>query len=116
MIYTIPLIPPSDNKYKGRQNVWAYRKDKKEWLDIVASCCRPKPKAPIEKSTVTITYFFGTKHRHDPDNYSGKFILDGLVQNGIIADDSFNHIELKIRGEYDKLNPRTEIRIQEETV
>ena len=49
--------------------------------------------------------------RHDPDNYSGKFILDGLREAGIIEDDSFSNIELQLCGSYDKENPRTEIEV-----
>ena len=49
--------------------------------------------------------------RRDPDNYSGKFILDGLVKAGIIADDSFSNIDLRLCGKVDKKNPRTEIEI-----
>ena len=73
--------------------------------------CRPKPDKPFDKATVKITYHFRTKIRHDPDNYSGKFILDGLVKAEIIADDSFNNINLILSGKYDKDNPRTEIEI-----
>lgn len=115
MKFIIPDIPPSDNKFKGRQNHWEYRAQKKEWLELVMVLCRPKPKAPIEKANVTLTYFFKDKRRRDPDNYSGKFILDGLVQGGIIRDDSFDNINLVLRGEHDPKNPRTEITIQEVT-
>lgn len=113
MKFTIPLIPPSDNKFKGRQNHWEYRELKKEWLDIVMTICRPRPKEPFKKAVVTITYFFPTKARHDPDNYSGKFILDGLVKGGILEDDSFNNIKLHLEGDYSKDNPRTEVEINE---
>ena len=61
--------------------------------------------------TIPRINLFGSKRRHDPDNYCGKVILDGLTQNGIIADDSFNNIELVLKGSYDKDNPRTEIEI-----
>jgi Holliday junction resolvase RusA-like endonuclease len=112
--YTIPLVPPSDNTYKGRKNEWQYRKDKAEWLEIVAAYCRPAPSTPFEKSVVTLTYFFKTDVRHDPDNYSGKFINDGLVIAGIIVDDDFKHIKLRPEfGGIDKNNPRTEITITE---
>lgn len=40
-------------------------------------------------------------------------ILDGLTAAGIIVDDSFGHITLELRGEYDRENPRTEIEIEE---
>lgn len=32
-----------------------------------------------------------------------------IVKAGIIKDDSFDCIELQLRGDYDKVNPRTEI-------
>lgn len=55
--------------------------------------------------------FFRTRQRHDPDNYNGKFILDGLREAGIIEDDSFKNVELQLCGSYDKENPRTEIEV-----
>ena len=107
-------IPKSLNEYAGRANTWEYRQDKKDWTALVCySCMGKKPKVPITKALVTITYFFPTKTRHDPDNYSGKFINDGLVVAGVIKDDSFGCIELRLRGDYDKANPRTEIEIEE---
>lgn len=110
-IYTIPDVPPSLNKFAGRENVWAYRADKKQWEALCAVYCRPKPDIPIKKCVVRITYFFRTRQRHDPDNYNGKFILDGLRAAGIIEDDSFRNVELQLCGNYDKNNPRTEIEV-----
>lgn len=57
-IYTIPDIPPSLNKFAGRENVWAYRAGKKQWQALCAAYCRPKPSEPIKKCVVRITYFF----------------------------------------------------------
>ena len=73
--------------------------------------CQPKPETPSKKCVVRITYFFRTRQRHDPDNYNGKFILDGLREAGIIEDDSFKNVELQLCGSYDKENPRTEIEV-----
>lgn len=109
---TIPQIPPSLNKYAGRKNVWEYRKDKQEWAELIYYSSR-RLKAPYEKASVIITYYFKDKRRHDPDNYSGKFILDGLTARGIIKDDSFDCITLTVKGDYDKENPRTEIQVIE---
>lgn len=95
--YTIPLIPPSENKYKGRQNAQEYRKNKKNWEHIIWISCRPAPAKPIQRCTLTLTYFFGNRIRHDPNNYSGQFITDGLVKSRIIADDSFECIDLVLR-------------------
>lgn len=113
MKYIIPALPPSDNKYKGRTNIWQYWEDKKDWEKLVFCHCRPRPDKPIPHATVTLKYFFKTRVRHDPDNYSGKFILDGLVRCGILIDDSFDHVNLVLRGGYDKNNPRTEIEVEE---
>lgn len=68
----------------------------------------------IEKCKLTISYYFGTKHRKDLDNHVCKFFLDALVNAGMIIDDDYLHINpLIIYGDYDKLNPRTEILIEE---
>lgn len=115
MVYIINAIPPSNNKYmgKGRQKSnFEYQDEKREWEWLVrAAVGKNKPTKPIERAIVTLTYFFPTKHRRDPDNYSGKFILDGLVKSKVIADDSFDCIDLQIRGKHDKENPRTEISV-----
>lgn len=111
MKITIPEIPPSLNKYAGRANAWDYRAEKQRWLQLFLAYC-PKCK-PMDRAIVTITYYFPTRHRHDPDNYNGKMLMDGLTDRGVIADDSFDHVELRLRGEYDRQNPRTEITIEE---
>lgn len=113
MKYIIPDIPPSLNKFAGRENQWEYRKLKKEWAERVCWLCRPKPTKPYDKARVTLTYFFPDKRRRDPDNYNGKMILDGLAKAGIISDDSFGHIELCLRcGGVDRRNPRVEIEVE----
>lgn len=99
--YTIPLIPPSNNRFIGRENRWEYQEIKKQWAQIIAVCCRPKPVKPLEMATVTLEYHFKDKRRRDPDNYSGKMILDGLTAAGIIEDDSFKCIDLQLKAVYD---------------
>lgn len=113
MKYIIPEIPPSNNKFIGRNARWEYQEIKKYWEQLIFYTCRPRPDKPIEKAVVTLTYYFKTKIRHDPDNYAGKLILDGLTRAGIIEDDSFDHVRLVLCGGYDKENPRTEIEVEE---
>lgn len=110
--YTIPSVPPSNNEYIGRDNRWKYQEIKKEWALLVAVYCRPRPPAPLEHASVTLVYCFGDNRRRDPDNYSGKMILDGLVKAGIIRDDSFERIDLTLRRVYDGAK-RTEIIVEE---
>lgn len=115
--YVIDDIPESNNKYMGRTAKgfhFVYQEDKKNWEWLVkAAVGKNRPKNPIEKSIVTLIYYFPTKHRRDPDNYSGKFLLDGLVKSGVIKDDSFNCIDLRLVGKVDRDNPRTEIVVEE---
>lgn len=112
MKYIIDEIPPSNNRFIGRNERWKYQEVKRYWEKLIAIKCRPKPNKPIEKATVTLTYYFPDCKRRDPDNYSGKMVLDGLVKAGIIKDDSFNNINLILKGKYDKENPKLEIDVQ----
>jgi Holliday junction resolvase RusA-like endonuclease len=112
--YSIKAIPPSNNKFIGKNQRWQYQSEKKHWARIIQLFCVPRPREPLKKSKVMIVYYFKDKRRRDPDNYSGKFILDGLVRSGIIIDDSFDCIDLYLRGNVDKENPRTEILIEGE--
>jgi Holliday junction resolvase RusA-like endonuclease len=67
----------------------------------------------IEKAKITFTYYFPTKARHDADNMTPKFFMDGLTESGMIIDDDFKHIEtLIVKGGYDKENPRMEVLIE----
>ena len=106
----IDKIPPSLNKFAGRKNDREYQALKREWKDLVYYTCKQQRYETPKKAIVAITYYFPTRARHDPDNYA-KFLLDGLTAAGAIADDSFDCIELRLRGGYDKANPRTEIEV-----
>ena len=110
-------IPSSNNKYLGRGrkgNQYEYQAEKKLWAWLILEAAKGQRQAFDGKCIVSIKYFFPTRARRDPDNYSGKFILDGLVGCGILSDDSFNHVRLVLDGDYDKKNPRTEITVREE--
>lgn len=115
MTVTIPGVPPSLNKFAGRENTWEYRENKKKWTWAVKAVCmanKDRPKKPYPKAVVEITYFFQDQRRHDADNYAGKFLLDGLTQAGVIVDDDLKHISTTIVGDYDKERPRTQIFIK----
>lgn len=67
----------------------------------------------IDNCRITITYYFPNKRRQDCDNRTPKFYFDGLVESGLLIDDSFTHVNpLIIYGGYDKQNSRTEILIE----
>lgn len=80
---------------------------------MIKAAIKDKPQKPFEKARVHIRYYFKNRIRRDPDNYSGKMILDPLVREGILKDDSFGCVTLELSCEYDKENPRTEIYVEE---
>ena len=116
MTITIPDTPPSNNLYMGNShNFNDYRDQKTRWHWLIKAALTKvkKPEKPIEKALVEITYYFKKRGRRDPDNFSGKMLLDPLVREGVLIDDSFDNVELRLKGSYDKEHPRTEIKITE---
>jgi Holliday junction resolvase RusA-like endonuclease len=113
---TINDIPPTNNKYMGNShNFNEYRREKERWHWLIRAAINKeaqRPEKSFEKAIVNITYYFKDKIRRDPDNYSGKMILDPLVREGILKDDSFDVVTLVLDGRVDKDNPRTEIEIR----
>lgn len=110
----VPGIPPSLNQLRNTHH-YEWNRLKKEWAGVVSTVARPaRPPTPFRRAIVTLIYHFRDRRRRDPDNYSGKFIMDPLVELGFLVDDSFDHIELRHRqGEVDRKNPRVVIMIEE---
>lgn len=64
----------------------------------------------IEKCEISQTIYYPTDRRHDLDNTVPKFVLDGLVESGMIVDDDSRHIsKLILSCNIDKNRPRTEL-------
>lgn len=114
----IPALPPSNNEFLGNSHSFRpYLAAKQEWHWMVRAALSrsgQKPDRPLGHAVVTLRYFFPDRRRRDPDNYSGKFILDALVREGVLADDSFRCVTLRLEAETDKENPRTEVIINAE--
>lgn len=105
-------VPPSNNRFNGRGNLWAYREAKQHWTQKVYMLCLASPQRPakpFQRALVRIDYYFPNRRRRDEDNYSGKLFLDGLTKAGVIADDSFWVISRSIHAHVDRKQPRTEI-------
>lgn len=110
-------VPPSLNRFAGRENTWEYRKAKSVWTSaayFAARACKDRPVKPWEKAEVNVMYYFPDNRDRDPDNYSGKLFMDGLTLAKVIVDDSMRHITLTIGGDVDRRKPRTVITIKEE--
>ena len=104
---------PSLNKWTHWH--WAKKKRvKDEFKQEIILKCNKYQQPKIEKANVEVLYYFDNKHRRDRDNYVPKFILDGLVEAGVIQDDNDNDIFINWKLLYDKSNPRTEIIVKKE--
>ena len=120
----IAAIPPSNNQSQGKGGVKraiGYSQTKKlwnEWIWIMRSKLKQRGELdglllPFEKATVIMKYNFKGERRRDPDNYSGKMILDGLKNNGFIVDDSFKDIDIFPLATFKNKEESTEITILE---
>lgn len=96
-------IPPSNNRFIGQNGKnWEYSRYKKKWADLIYMELLRTPLSqnmPFKKALVDIHYIFPENRRRDPDNYSGKMLLDPLVTYQVIEDDTFKNIELQLSAE-----------------
>ncbi|MGO4496491.1 hypothetical protein AB4114_11395 [Paenibacillus sp. 2RAB27] len=117
IILKIHAIPPSLNVIE-RMHHFARQKAKNQWEEEVgweAKAQKVIPAKPLIKCKVQLIYHFRDNRGRDPDNYAGKWTLDGLRKIGIIANDTFNHIDLKaVLGEPNKKSPHMEVVIEYE--
>jgi Holliday junction resolvase RusA-like endonuclease len=117
MKLTIPGRLPGLNEITdaARGNRYASAKMKKEYTELVAWCAKAARLPRMEKIDLAITWYEPNKRR-DKDNIMAgqKFILDGLVQAGVIANDGWKQIgDITHRFRVDKANPRIEVELIE---
>lgn len=66
----------------------------------------------IDKCEIAQIVYYPNTRRHDTDNSVPKFILDGLVDGGMIVDDDMLHLtKLTLQCGIDREHPRTELHI-----
>lgn len=108
---SIPELPPSLNEWSRRH--WTVRAEAVETLTDELAKLRMAFRIPkVELPRVQLVYYFATRRHRDPDNYAGKFLLDGLRHAGIIADDNAEVLQLpQPEFKVDWERPRTEILI-----
>ena len=114
--FTIPGALIDLNKYIAieRGNLYAAANLKKHYTEVAYLCALSIPKCKlITPVKIIITWCCGNK-RKDPDNiaFAKKFILDGLVQAGILKDDNWKRVSgFEDIFVFDLKNPRIEIAI-----
>lgn len=93
-------LPPTLNEIR-RLHFQQVAREKKEWKHIVGWLVKEQKIKPVSGPViVTYEFYFKDSRKHDPDNYSAsaKFLQDGLVESGILSDDSFGPVvELRLK-------------------
>lgn len=116
MKFTIPgeLIDLNTYIQHERGNRFAAAKDKETETETVYWAIKQAHIQPIKKSVYVVFGWYCKNKRKDKDNisFAKKFIFDGMVKAGIIADDGWEEIE-GFEDEFyvDKENPRIEVEI-----
>lgn len=109
---------PIQNPYHESINEWMIMRRpimnslKQKWKDFVKWLVSVKgySNLHIEKCEISQTIYYKTNRRHDIDNSVPKFVLDGLVESGMIVDDDSKHVtKLTLQCSVDRGNPRTEL-------
>lgn len=112
---------PIEHPYHPSINVWCILPRiqmnalKQKWKDFVVWWMNDLGynNMKLDEFEMIFTTFMPTKRRSDPDNFSPKYILDGMSEAEFIIDDDGSHLKaLTLKTSYDKCKPRTEIEIK----
>ena len=111
------LTHPSLNEWIHAH--WAVKaRYKQDWdgevmLALIEECGVTKLPRLIKKANIKIKYYFRVERlKRDYDNYSPKFLMDGLVGR-VIQDDNDKLVKVEWELSVDRKNPRTVIEIEE---
>ena len=86
-------FPPTLNELNNIH--YRVRAKKKEyWSKLIEKECIAQQIKPMNKVSVTFEFYLPDKRRRDLDNlgFAAKFVLDGLVNAGILVDDSYREV------------------------
>lgn len=119
-IHTKAYKKPIQHPYHESINVWMIMKRpmmnalKQKWKDFIKWFVAEQgySNLRIEKCEIDQVVYYPNNRRHDADNSVPKFILDGLVESGMIVDDDSEHVtKIVLSCRTDVSHPRTELRI-----
>lgn len=112
---------PIAHPYHESINTWMIMKRpmmnalKQKWKDFIVWLIRAQGYANlhIEQCEVEQTVYYPNNRRHDIDNSVPKFILDGMVESGLILDDDWKVVrKITLCCCVDEDYPRTELLIK----
>lgn len=115
--FTIPGRLPGLNDITdaARRNRYESAKLKKEYTELVAWCAKRARLPRFDRVDLVITWYEPNQKR-DKDNIMAgqKFILDGLVEAGVLPNDGWKQIgDVTHRFRVDQTNPRIEVELLE---
>lgn len=120
--FTIPGRLPSLNEFldstkRHKRGYYAGNDMKRKWERYISAYIPSKYKGLCLDGKYTVVFkFYEENYRRDPDNISSvarKFILDALVKNKVLQDDSQRYIKgLSDTYDIDKHSPRIEVCIK----
>lgn len=118
-VHTKAKKKPIKQPYHESINVWMIMKRammnslKQKWKDFIKWFVDDQgyTNLSIDECVIEHTVFYPNDRRHDTDNSDPKFIMDGLVESGMIVDDDCKHVrKLILQCFVDRERPRTEIK------
>ena len=92
--FFVPGLLPGQNTFMGNGTHWKYGAAKRLWMGFIRRAIHHAKLTPMQR--VQIAWEWRERNRmRDPDNFTGinkKFILDTLVEVGILPDDGWDEI------------------------
>ena len=92
--FFVPGLLPGQNTFMGNGTHWKYGSAKRLWMGFIRRAIHHAKLTPMQR--VQIAWEWRERNRmRDPDNFTGinkKFILDTLVEVGILPDDGWDEI------------------------
>jgi len=119
-IHTKAKKKPIAQPYHESMNVWMIMRRpmmnalKQKWKDFMVWFIENQgyTNLRINKCEMTFDVYYPNTRKHDCDNCTPKFIIDGLCESGFIVDDDSDHVQsLTLRCHTDRDRPRTEINV-----
>lgn len=120
-IHTKASKPPIKHPYHESINKWMIMKRpmmnalKQKWKSFIVWFINREGYANlrIEECELDFFTYYATNRRHDVDNSTPKFLIDGLCDSGLIIDDDSKHVtKITLQCGVDEDRPRTEITIK----
>lgn len=114
LVLVVPYLPHSINDWRrGAGHFRERTAERDRWRAIIRGYAYEQRLKPLlGPVSVAMTFHWGERKRRDPDNFA-KSVLDALVYAGLIQDDGPPWlVDLLLGSRWDRLEPRTEIRVE----